>query len=63
MAHSRGESLSQMAIQWLVKNDAVTSVLVGVHSKAQLMENLKALELNPLTDDEMKEIDKITNYE
>lgn len=62
MAHSRGESLSQMAIQWLVKNHAVTSVLVGVHSKAQLLENLKALELNPLTDEEMKEIDRITNY-
>lgn len=61
MAHDRGESLSQMAIQWLLKNDDVTSVLVGIHSKEQLIENLKALELPALTDDEIKEIEKITD--
>ncbi|MCM1115344.1 MAG: aldo/keto reductase [Clostridium sp.] len=60
MAHERGQSLSQMAIQWLLKDDSITSVLVGVHSKAQLLENLKALEFAPLTKDELIKIDEIT---
>ncbi len=61
MAHSRGESLSQLAIQWLLKDDNITSVLVGIHSKEQLLENLKALEFSPLTEEELAEIDKITS--
>lgn len=60
MAHQRGQTLSQMAIQWLLASDAVTSVLVGVHSKEQLLENLKSLEYAPLTQDELHKIDVIT---
>lgn len=60
MAHSRGESLSQMAIQWLLADKAVTSVLVGVHSEKQLIENLNALEFAPLSEDELKKIHEIT---
>lgn len=58
LAKSRDESLSQMAIQWLLKN-GVTSVLVGVHSKEQLLENLASLSKAPLTDVEMKQIERI----
>ena len=61
MAHNRGESLSQMAIQWLVQNRDITSVLVGVHSKKQLLENLGSLSFEPLTNNELKQIDIITN--
>ena len=60
MAHRRGQTLSQMAIQWLLSNNEVTSVLVGVHSKEQLLENLKSLEFEALTDDELKQINNIT---
>ncbi len=60
MAHGRGQTLSQMAIQWLLASSAVTSVLVGVHSKEQLLENLKALEYEPLTQNELHKIDIIT---
>lgn len=59
MAHERGETLSQMAIQWLLAR-GVTSVLVGVHSKEQLLENLKSLEYAPLTKAELDRIDTIT---
>ena len=57
-AHERGETLSQLAIQWLLKN-GVTSVLIGVRTKEQLLENLKALEFAPLTDEENKIINNI----
>lgn len=58
MANSRGETLSQMAIQWLLAN-GVTSVLVGVHSKEQMLENLASLSKTPLSKDDMKKIEKI----
>ena len=59
LAEARGETLSQMAIQWLLQN-GVTSVLVGVRTKAQLLENLAALDKPPLTADELAQIDTIT---
>ena len=51
LAKDRGETLSQLAIQWL------GGVLVGVHSKAQLLENLAALEQPPLSEAELIRID------
>lgn len=60
MAHKRGQTLSQMAIKWLAQKENITSVLVGVHSKEQLLENLKALEAEPLTKAELIQIDGIT---
>lgn len=60
MAHNRGQSLSQMAIQWLAQNKNITSVLVGVHSKEQLLENLKALDFPELTEGELIQINGIT---
>ena len=42
IALSRDQSLAQMAVAWLLKDDRVTSVLVGVSKKEQLLENIKA---------------------
>lgn len=42
VAKERGQSLAQMAVSWLLKDDRITTVLVGVSSKKQLLENLKA---------------------
>ena len=61
-AHDKGMTLSQLAIKWVLKDSDITSVLVGVHSKEQLIENLNALKFDDLTAGELKEIDKITNY-
>lgn len=43
VAANRGQSLAQMAIVWLLKNPAVTSVLVGASSVQQLQDNLESL--------------------
>lgn len=43
IAVKRGQSLSQMAIAWLLKDKRVTSVLIGASSVAQLENNLGAL--------------------
>lgn len=58
LSQHRGETLSQMAIQWLLKK-GVTSVLVGVKTKEQLLENLGTLSKTPLNDKEMDKIEKI----
>ena len=61
-AHDKGMTLSQLAIKWVLKDSDITSVLVGVHSKEQLLENLNALKFDDLTAGELKEIDEITDY-
>jgi L-glyceraldehyde 3-phosphate reductase len=43
LAKQRGQSLAQMAIAWLLKDQRVTSVLVGASSVEQLNQNLEAL--------------------
>jgi len=58
LAQERGETLSQMAIQWLLAR-SVTSVLIGVRTKEQLLENLAALDKPPLTAEEMQKINRI----
>ena len=62
IAKERSETLSQMAINWLLTK-GVTSVLIGVRTKKQLIENLGALEHPRLSDEEMKKIDNIILFE
>ncbi len=56
IAAERGQSLSQMAVAWLLHNKAVTSVLVGVSKVEQLADNVKALKNTTFSDDELKKI-------
>ncbi len=44
IASSRGQSLAQMAIAWLLKDERITSVLVGASSSRQLLDSAKALD-------------------
>lgn len=60
MAHKKGMTLSQMAVKWLLSKKEITSVLIGIHSKEQLLENLKALEFEDLTDADLIQINGIT---
>jgi len=55
---SRDQSLAQMVIAWLLKDDRVTSVLVGVSSKEQLANNLTALTNLHFSKEELEEIEK-----
>lgn len=42
MAQQRGQSMAQMALSWLLKDDRVTSVLIGASRAEQLEENVQA---------------------
>jgi L-glyceraldehyde 3-phosphate reductase len=58
IARSRGQSLAQMALAWLLRDDRVTSVLIGASSVAQLDDNLAALDRLGFSDDELAQIDR-----
>jgi L-glyceraldehyde 3-phosphate reductase len=59
VAENRGQSLAQMAIAWLLKDQRVTSVLIGASSVKQLEDNLGALEYLIFSNEELVEIDEI----
>jgi L-glyceraldehyde 3-phosphate reductase len=58
IAGRRGQSLAQMAIAWVLRDDRVTSALIGASSVGQLEDSLGALERLDFTDDELAEIDR-----
>lgn len=58
IAKKRGQSLSQMALAWVLNNKVVTSALIGVRTLTQLQDNLAALNNLKFSKDELKSIDK-----
>jgi L-glyceraldehyde 3-phosphate reductase len=58
VAQQRGQSLAQLALQWVLRDPRVTSVLIGASSVRQLEANVAALDGPPLTDAELAEIDQ-----
>ncbi len=61
LAQRRGQTLAEMALAWLLRDERVTSVLVGASSVTQLKDNLKALDKTTFTADELAEIERILN--
>ena len=59
VAAERGQSLAQMAVAWLLKDNRVTSVLVGVSSEKQLLDNLGSLNNLDFTITELDRIEQI----
>ena len=57
IADARGETLSQLALQWALRDKAVTSALIGASRAEQITENVAALSLPPLTGEELAQID------
>lgn len=62
IAVERGETLAQMALLWVLNNDAVTSVLIGASSSRQIIENVKITKSKPFTKEELSLIDKIVKH-
>jgi L-glyceraldehyde 3-phosphate reductase len=58
IAAARGQSLAQMAISWVLRDQRVTSALIGASSVAQLEENLAAAGKAAFTPEEIAAIDK-----
>jgi L-glyceraldehyde 3-phosphate reductase len=58
IASRRGQSLAQLALAWTLRDDRVTSTLIGASSVAQLEQNLAALQRLDFDAEELAEIDR-----
>lgn len=61
IATTRNQSLAQMALAWLLKDERVTSVLIGASSSAQLLDSVACLNNLAFTADELTKIETILN--
>lgn len=59
LAEGRGQTLAEMALSWVLHDQAVTSVLIGASKPAQILDNIKALENTAFSEEELKQIDAI----
>ena len=59
MALERGQTLAEMALAWVLKDDLVTSVIIGASSVQQMKDNLKGLENCQFTAEELRLINRI----
>jgi L-glyceraldehyde 3-phosphate reductase len=57
IAARRGQTLAQMALAWTLRDERMTSTLIGASSVAQLEDSLGALDRLGFSDDELAEID------
>jgi L-glyceraldehyde 3-phosphate reductase len=60
IAQDRGQTLAQMSLNWILKDDDVTTVLVGASKPEQLLDNIKIVNRTPFSADELKRIDEIS---
>ena len=60
LAQERGQTLSQLALSWVLRSEAVTSVLIGASSPEQVLQNLGILQSPTLSAEELSRIDAIT---
>lgn len=60
MAKERGQSLAQFALSWILKDDDITSVLIGASRPAQIEDCIKCIANTHFTDEELCRIDEIS---
>ena len=61
IAQDRGQTLAQMALSWILKDDEVCSVLIGASRPEQITENVKIVEKCEFSVEELNKIEKISN--
>ena len=59
IALQRNQSLAQMALSWILKDERVTSVLIGASKPAQLVDSLKCLDNTVFSGEELKMVNEI----
>lgn len=61
IALRRGQTLAEMSLAWLLKDEKVTSVIIGSSSVSQLADSLRCLDNTTFTPEELAAIDSILN--
>ncbi|MCR5148986.1 MAG: aldo/keto reductase [Eubacterium sp.] len=60
IAAERGQTLAEMALAWCLKDEAITSVIIGASKPAQILDNIKAIENTAFTAEELAAIDRLS---
>lgn len=60
IAARRGQTLAEMALAWILKDSAVTSVLIGASKPSQILDNIKALDNTSFSAEELEEINRLS---
>lgn len=60
IAMERGQSLAEMALSWVLRDDAVTSVLIGASKPEQIIENCRIAAASAFSAEELAKIDALT---
>ncbi|WP_040196089.1 aldo/keto reductase [Candidatus Soleaferrea massiliensis] len=60
IAESRGQTLAQMALSWVMRDEEITSVLIGASKAQQILDNLAIIGHLDFTDEELQAIDEIS---
>ena len=58
-AKERGQTLAQMALSWVLRDNRITSALIGASSAAQITENVQSINKTEFTAEELQKIDRI----
>ena len=61
IAARRGQTLAEMELAWILRDGAVTSVLIGASKPAQILDNIKAVQNTVFTAEELEEIDAMAS--
>ncbi len=61
IAEGRNQSLAQLALSWVLRENKVTSVLIGASRKSQIDDNVQILRHLEFTTDELNAIEKVLN--
>lgn len=60
IALRRGQTLAEMALAWILRDGAVTSVLIGASRPAQILDNVKAIQNISFSEEELQKIDALS---
>ena len=60
IAARRGQTLAEMALAWNLKDDMITTVLIGASKASQILDNIKATENTSFSTDELEMIDELS---
>lgn len=60
IASGRGQTLAEMALAWCLKDEAITSVIIGASKVSQILDNIKAAGNTAFSGEELKAIDSLS---
>ena len=59
IADARGQKLHHLALQWVLRDEVITSALIGASRPEQILDNVQILSMPPLSGEELRRIDEI----